>query len=140
MNESGEEELFVELSGEKILYSPQFRLYMISRFSSPEHNLQTRCCIVNYNFTKFSLNEYFLDTIFEREKPAKRQEYLLICGREIEALSSSRRGASINGNNNFNIYFIQCVSPREVDFLLSEKMADLLMATEGGRIFLETIF
>ena len=32
-----------------------------------------------------------LDTVFEREKPAKRQEYILVCGREIEALSSSKR-------------------------------------------------
>ena len=42
-------------------------------------------------FTQASLNEFFLDTVFEREKPAKRQEYLLVCGREIEALSSSKR-------------------------------------------------
>ena len=89
-----EEELSIELNGERIPYSSQFRLYIISRSMSPEHDLQTRCCVVNYDFTKFALNEYFLDTIFEREKPAKRQEYLLICGREIEALSSSKRHRS----------------------------------------------
>ena len=48
-------------------------------------------CLVNYMFTDSSLNEFFLDTVFEREKPAKRQEYLLVCSREIEALSSSKR-------------------------------------------------
>ena len=31
------------------------------------------------------------DTVFERETPAKRQEYLLVCGREIEALLLSKK-------------------------------------------------
>ena len=74
----------------RISYSPNFKLYLVSR-ESLELDLQTRCCVVNYMFTKASLNEFFLDTVFEREKPAKRQEYILVCGREIEALSSSKR-------------------------------------------------
>ena len=74
----------------RITYSPNFKLYLLSR-ESLELDLQTRCCVVNYMFTKASLNEFFLDTVFEREKPAKRQEYILVCGREIEALSSSKR-------------------------------------------------
>ena len=41
--------------------------------------------------------------------------------------------ASLTFHATLETYFIQCVSPREVDFLLSE-MADLLMVTEGRRI------
>ena len=77
INEASEH-IAIEIDNEVIPYSSQFRLYIISRSASPEHNLQTRCCLVNYNFTKSSLNEYFLDTIFEREKPAKRQGVLTI--------------------------------------------------------------
>ena len=88
-NDHHEKEMMV-IGGEEVVYSPHFRLYFISRRAlQPE--LQTRCCVVNFTFTPMSLHEFFLDTVFEREKPAKRQEYLLVCGREIEALSSSKK-------------------------------------------------
>ena len=87
--EGNEDNAVLELGEQRISYSSNFKLYLISR-ESLELDLQTRCCVVNYMFTQDSLNEFFLDTVFEREKPAKRQEYLLVCGREIEALSSSK--------------------------------------------------
>ena len=80
----------MDLNGSKMPYDPNFRLFILSR-ETLELDLQTRCNVINYMFTECSLNEFFLDTVFEKEKPAKRQEYLLICGREIEALSASRR-------------------------------------------------
>jgi dynein heavy chain len=88
---TGDDDLiFIDLAGEIVPYSSNFHLYLLTR-GSAALELQTRCCFVNYTFTTDSLNEFFLDTVFEREKPAKRQEYLLICGREIEALSASKR-------------------------------------------------
>ena len=88
--ENGGEELVVEVDGEYIPYSPNFRLYILTR-GIPPIELQTQCSFVNYGFTSNSLNEFFLDTVFEKEKPAKRQEYILICTREIEAMTASRR-------------------------------------------------
>ena len=41
--------------------------------------------------TKIILFFQFQDTVFEREKPAKRQEYLLVCGRETESLLLSKK-------------------------------------------------
>ena len=82
--------LQIDLNGRRIPYSQNFHLFIISR-ESLEFELQTRCSVINYMFTEASLSEFFLDTVFEKEKPAKRQEYLLVCGREIEALSASRR-------------------------------------------------
>ena len=89
-SEGIEEEIKLLVGDKKMDYSPEFKLYFISR-RALQLELQTRCCVVNFTFTKVSLNEFFLDTVFEREKPAKRQEFLLICGREIEALSSSKK-------------------------------------------------
>ncbi len=87
---SEQEAAEIDLGGKRIPYNPQFKLFLLSR-ESLELDLQTRCCLVNFSFTKASLNEFFLDTVFEREKPAKRQEFLLVCSREIESLSASRR-------------------------------------------------
>ena len=42
-------------------------------------------CLISTSFFIFQ------DTVFEREKPTKRQEYLLVCGREIEALLLSKK-------------------------------------------------
>ena len=89
-SEGSAEEDMLLIGDKDIAYSPDFKLYFISR-RALQLELQTRCCVVNFTFTKVSLNEFFLDTVFEREKPAKRQEFLLICGREIEALSSSKK-------------------------------------------------
>lgn len=80
----------IDIGDQRISCNPGFKLFIISR-ESVDLDLQTRCCMVNYDFTDEALNEFFLDTVFEREKPAKRQEYLLVCGREIEAMSSSKR-------------------------------------------------
>lgn len=78
---------------EEVPCSEGFKLYMIARGAQgvPEYELQTRCSIVNFNFTKECMTNYFMDIVFECEMPAKRQEYLLICDREIEAINVSKR-------------------------------------------------
>ena len=37
------------------------------------------------------MNNYFMDIVSECEMPSKRQEYLLICDREVEALNISQK-------------------------------------------------
>ena len=46
---------------------------------------------MDFNFTDQCMNNYFMDIVSECEMPSKRQEYLLICDREVEALNTSQK-------------------------------------------------
>ena len=86
---------FMRVRDEDIPYSDEFKLYMIYRGTSeemmPEYELQTRCTIVDFNFTKECMNNYFMDIVSECEMPSKRQEFLLISDREVEAINNSQK-------------------------------------------------
>ena len=58
--------------------------YMVQSFSF-------RCTIVDFNFTNDCMNNYFMDIVSECEMPSKRQEFLLISDREVEALNNSQK-------------------------------------------------
>ena len=51
----------------------------------------SRCTIVDFNFTNDCMNNYFMDIVSECEMPSKRQEFLLISDREVEALNNSQK-------------------------------------------------
>ena len=86
---------FMRVRDEDVPYNDDFKLYMIYRGTSeemmPEYELQTRCTIVDFNFTNDCMNNYFMDIVSECEMPSKRQEFLLISDREVEALNNSQK-------------------------------------------------
>ena len=85
--------LFMRVRNEDVPFHESFQLYMICRGAQgiPEYQLQTRCTVIDFNFTNECMTDYFMDIVFECEMPAKRQEYLLICDREIEAINVSKK-------------------------------------------------
>ena len=46
---------------------------------------------MDFNFTKECMNNYFMDIVSECEMPSKRQEFLLISDREVEAINNSQK-------------------------------------------------
>ena len=46
---------------------------------------------MDFNFTNDCMNNYFMDIVSECEMPSKRQEFLLISDREVEALNNSQK-------------------------------------------------
>lgn len=83
---------FVKVSGEEVAVNPGFKLYMVCRGKQlPDFELQTRCSLIDFSFTRECMVRYFTDVVFECELPSKRQEYLLICDREVEAMELSRK-------------------------------------------------
>ena len=46
---------------------------------------------MDFNFTNECMNNYFMDIVSECEMPSKRQEFLLISDREVEALNNSQK-------------------------------------------------
>lgn len=72
-----EDQIYLDIQGEKIAYSPNFRFYLSTRVKNPKFSVDifNRVTLVNFNFSEEALTEKLLDTVIAKENYQQQDKY-----------------------------------------------------------------